>query len=524
MSCLFFPLIDSNAIISNNNDSIFEISTNDINEKWSFDVVLSPSSSPVTADINTDGYLETLFGVIGGMMVDEMSLCCLDHNGDILWMYNSSGDVVSSPAVADLDADGNFEIIFGTMMGEDYLVCLDSQGQKLWNSSTDGLIANTVAVADINLDGYQEILFGATNDWFYCFDYTGSQVWNYTNPDITNLYGSPAIADIHSDNGLEVVFGFNGRYVYCLNSTGNLVYTYDHTDYLRSSPVIADLENDGTLEILFQANDSFNCLDDSFNLKWKYDSLTWNFMDSSPSISDIDVDGKFEVIITYADFDNKAPFIVCLNSTGDELWHFDIIGEFASPSVVGDLEDDNIRDIIFSDSEGHIYCLNDTGHVNWIHNITVTPLGYGHSVKSPALGDIDFDNVTEVIVGILNDNLVICLDFSGVTTSGISQWNCERGSMYHTGQMDRDGDFLDDVNEQFYGTLKDDWDTDDDLISDGREVFFGFDPLDPFDPYVITSPTPTSTSGFKQGIIFSFSITSLVAIIALITKHRKKHR
>lgn len=516
---LFLASLESNSLNSINEIPIFEPNALSISQKWNYTTTQNLRASPVTADINADGYLETLFGSVG---MDAEALYCLDHNGEVLWTYESVSDVVTCPVVADLDKDNNFEIIFGTMMGgDDYLVCLDSQGNKLWNQTLNGLVASTPAVADIDLDGYQEILVSGTNWWVYCFDYTGTQIWNYTNPAITNLYGSPSIGDIKSDYGLEIVFGFNGDYLYCLNSTGTLVDTYDHTDYLGSSPVIADLEDDGINEILFYANDTIICLDNNFDLKWKYDCVVLNFVNTHPSIADVNDDGLFEVLITFTDYVSLSPFIVCLNSTGHEIWKYDLIGDFASPSVIGDLENDNIVDIILLDSDGHVYCLDGQGSLNWIYNLTVGTLPPGgQSVPSPAMGDIDADNVTEVIVNIFNDGVVVCLDFNGAISSGITQWNCLRGSMFHTGQMDRDGDFLDDVNEQFYATLKDDWDTDNDLVSDGWEAFLGTDPTDSDDYPGATTP-PTNIGGFKQGVIFGFSIASLVAIIVLITDRRR---
>ncbi len=492
-----------------------------IEEKWNFSTSQYLQASPVTADINGDGFLETIFGCVG--MEDE-ALYCLDHNGEVLWTYNSSGDVITCPIVADLNKDNEFEIIFGTMKGDEYLVCLNAQGQRLWNQTTNGLVGTTPAVADINLDGYQEILVSATNWWVYCFDYNGVQIWNYTNIDITNLVGSPAIGDIHSDIGLEMVFGYNGGYLYCLNSSGKLVMTYDHTDYLRSSPIIVDLENDGSNEIIFKANDSFNCLDEDFNLKWRYESKEPDFLAYHPSIADVNNDGEFEVLLTFTDYSLLTPFIVCINSTGDELWDYDLLGDFASPSVIGDLDNDNSVDIILLDSSGHIYCLDGQGSINWIYNITVGALPPGgQSIPSPALGDIDADAVTEVIIQIFNDGVVFCLDFNGITSSGINQWNCLRGTMYHTGQMDRDGDFLDDVNEQFYGTDLDDWDTDDDLFSDGREVFFGTDPLDPLD-YPDDPPTATSTNAgpLFGSLISMITLTGLSFVAALILQNKRK--
>lgn len=519
VNCLAIPSLSGNSSSSLNEDLLFEPNALSISQKWNFSTTQNLRASPVTADINADGYLETLFGSVG--MEDE-ALYCLDHNGEVLWTYNSSGDIVTCPVVADLDKDNNFEIIFGTMMGDDYLVCLDSQGNKLWNRTLNGLVASTPAVADINMDGYQEILVSGTNWWVYCFDYTGSILWNYTNAYITNLYGSPTIGNIKSDYGLEIVFGTNYDYYFCLNSTGKLVYTYNHTEYTGSSPIIADLENDGVNEILIYANDTITCLDNTFNVKWKYDCEDLNFVNTNPSIADVNNDGLFEILITFTDYVSLAPFIVCLNSTGHELWDYDLLGDFASPSVIGDLENDNVVDIILLDSSGHVYCLDGQGSLNWIYNVTAGALPPGGQyIPSPAMGDIDADNVTDVIFHIFNDGVVVCLDFDGITSSGITQWNCLRGTMFHTGQMDRDGDFLDDVNEQFYGTLKDDWDTDNDLISDGWEAFLGTDPTDLNDPPSSISPTPTETGGFKQGLIFGLSIAFFVAIIVLITDRRR---
>jgi len=47
-------------------------------------------------------------------------------------MYQTGEDIVSSPAVADLDKDGKLEVLVGS--NDDYLYCLTIQG--LQNSGT----------------------------------------------------------------------------------------------------------------------------------------------------------------------------------------------------------------------------------------------------------------------------------------------------------------------------------------------------------------------------------------------------
>ncbi|MHA1398638.1 MAG: hypothetical protein ACTSSF_13180, partial [Candidatus Heimdallarchaeaceae archaeon] len=51
------------------------------------------------------------------------------------------------------------------------------------------------------------------------------------------------------------------------------------------------------------------------------------------------------------------------------------------------------------------------------------------------------------------------------------------GSVYHTGWMDSDGDYLDDLTESFYQTNSSKEDTDGDEFLDGWEVQVGLNPL-----------------------------------------------
>ncbi|MBD3191784.1 MAG: hypothetical protein GF308_14150 [Candidatus Heimdallarchaeota archaeon] len=75
------------------------------------------------------------------------------------------------------------------------------------------------------------------------------------------------------------------------------------------------------------------------------------------------------------------------------------------------------------------------------------------------------------------DDTLYCLGLIGVTASGPGQWYCFRGSVFHTGQMDSDSDYLDDLTEAFYTTSPASADSDADGIPDGLEVMVGLDPL-----------------------------------------------
>ncbi len=97
--------------------------------------------------------------------------------------------------------------------------------------------------------------------------------------------------------------------------------------------------------------------------------------------------------------------------------------------------------------------------------------------SSPAVADLDDDGILEVLIGSA-DNKLYCLGLSGVSSSGSAPWYCFRGSVFHTGQMDNDSDYMDDQTEEFYGTNPLKADTDDDLLTDWEEIYYtNTDPL-----------------------------------------------
>jgi len=92
-------------------------------------------------------------------------------------------------------------------------------------------------------------------------------------------------------------------------------------------------------------------------------------------------------------------------------------------------------------------------------------------------------------------------------------------------EPDSDGDGVTDGNEVYvYETDPLDLDTDGDGFSDGEELYvYNTDPTDPSDYPTETFPTglPTETSGFNSGLIFGFSIMTLVAIVVIISDRRR---
>jgi len=132
-------------------------------------------SSPAVADLNQDGSLEILFGTANG------KLYALTSTGTQYWAspFSTGGtQIKSSPAVADLEGDGTLEALFGAYNNK--LYCLRSDGTQRWAFQAPVIpgvngygIYSSPALADLDGDGDVEVLFGSQNERVYCLDKDG---------------------------------------------------------------------------------------------------------------------------------------------------------------------------------------------------------------------------------------------------------------------------------------------------------------------------------------------------------------
>jgi hypothetical protein len=109
----------------------------------------------------------------------------------------------ASPAVADLDADGQAEVVWGAYD----VVALDgSTGGLEWRATSGQRVWPGVAVADLTGDGTLEVVVGRSGDQVTVYDRFGSAVWT-RNPFGSGEVRTLAVADLETDGALEIVAG-----------------------------------------------------------------------------------------------------------------------------------------------------------------------------------------------------------------------------------------------------------------------------------------------------------------------------
>jgi len=317
-------------------------------------------SSVAIADIDLDGDLEIIGGTTSGWQLQVIT-----HEGKFIWKF-SDGYAFwrASPAVADLRPDiTGLEIVAATYQTQ-RIWCFDKSGNALWSYTIPGGYAySTPAIADVDNDGELEIIIGVTNGKIYSFNKMGGVEWEYTTG--AAIFSSAAIADLDADPYLEIIIGSNDGKIYCLDGkSGSLQWSYKTGGAVYSSPSIGDVDADGSYEIIVGSDDGkIYCLDKGGVLEWSY--TTGGAVRSSPALANRGTTGLGIYI------GSMDKYLYLLDGQGkliDRFYTGATNGITSSPAVA-DVDGDNKLEVLFTDwnavpntwTTNYFWCLEDTG-------------------------------------------------------------------------------------------------------------------------------------------------------------------
>jgi uncharacterized repeat protein (TIGR01451 family) len=181
------------------------------------------------------------------------------QNWDLLWTFQTAGQILATPAIGDVDGNGQLDVVigsgaFGSPNGEDGTVyALDGQSGVLkWSYAiSGGRVFSSAGLADFDGDGDLEVVVGTADGRVYFIngdeDLSGvieaSEVTFYQTGGA--VYSSPAIGDTDGNGTLEVIIGSNDGKVYSLNydpsaNTAGLNWEFMTNGRVLSSPALVD--------------------------------------------------------------------------------------------------------------------------------------------------------------------------------------------------------------------------------------------------------------------------------------------
>jgi hypothetical protein len=235
--------------------------------------------SPAVADVDADGAMEIIAGTLTGPVgPDPFEVYVWKLNGSVLpgFPVPTSGTVKSTPAVGDIDNDGSLEIVAAAYHTSnlDYLYCWENDGtlQEGWPVRADYCRLSSPALADIDGNGNLEVFIGGLRtspEWMemlFGFHHDGAPLANYPvdlpHPGgVANINSSPVIAEVDGDLSQPEIFVKVVDHVFALHADGTIMHGFPY--YLPDngasgthspSPAIDDLDDDGDSDYVFSSS------------------------------------------------------------------------------------------------------------------------------------------------------------------------------------------------------------------------------------------------------------------------------
>jgi hypothetical protein len=298
---------------------------------WSLSLSNYGSLSPVIGDVDGDGYDEVVVGV-GGTTESELvgGIEVFSHEGEREqpdWPKDTNENMMSSPALGDLDKDGI----------DDIVILSEQRGVRAYLSSSDSWFRSagsgtivplnflpTPIIADLEEDGFLEVLTVNNKGRVYAWRHTGEPVIPGSNGlfALTDTGGgtsgvpSLSVADLDRDGQNEVIVGSSRRLsglqggLYIFDIYGNqLLGPEDYRvkfGYIEGI-AIANIDEIEDLEIIvFGADTSYFTLfafkkDGSQVPNYPIileDLRVDNWYGNHPAIGDLEGDGILEIVVT----------------------------------------------------------------------------------------------------------------------------------------------------------------------------------------------------------------------------------
>ena len=408
------------------------------------------------------------------------------------------GEIQSTPAVGDLDADGGFEVVFASIsLAVQKLYAFEASGvlHPGWPPEVSIRTGTTPALADIDGDGPMEVFVGAHS--LFAFREDGSPVagWpregvvGFVTPAIENLEqdgelyvmsadegamhvwdtsgqlkpgwpfpfahqfdrpnSGPAVGDTDGDGVREIGVGLRSiPSIYLFETDGALVpgFPIDLTSGVSGGVSLADVERDGASELWLQSGSGAQIVDGKGDTRSGFPTAAFRG-NSPPAIGDLDGDGRLEMVWGTTGGDAQ---VYAFRDNGTLLPGWPVVVPrftFNAQATLGDIDGDGGVDIVLGgftstfSSSGRIYAWHADGTLIPGFPFSV-PEGKAILGSSVTITDLDQDGDVDLVVGAItgfggtSDGRVFAFDLPAAYNPTTLEWPTLGHDTRHTSRYE----------------------------------------------------------------------------------------
>ncbi len=304
-------------------------------------VSTSGYNAPTLGDLDGDGDLDLVMGVIGGAFnprtTATLNLLLMEQVAPSEWALRTrrivhTVDVGSEsvPALADLDGDGDLDLMVGSKITPDGSASLITRFENVGTLTAPSFVErgelaarfeyqSAPAVGDLDGDGLPDLLVGSWRDRLQWWRNTGTRTapaWTLADSAVVTITrGSntvPALGDLDGDGDLDLVIGEASGVLNLYRNTGTrtapafelLSDEFQGIDVgRRSAPVLVDLDGDGRLDLVIGSEDgvitAWRNVTTGGELRFEelagFQVRTDGY--AAPALGDLDGDGQLDLIV-----------------------------------------------------------------------------------------------------------------------------------------------------------------------------------------------------------------------------------
>ncbi len=385
---------------------------------WPYETISQVISSPTT--VHFDSGRRVLFGDYNGYF----RVVNIDGS-DVCW-FNTGNQIWGSPAISDIDGDGDLEIIITSK--SKHLYVLDDECNLELDFDSEQYLMGSPAIGNLDDDPEKEIVFGGYSNpgKLFAINHDGTAVENFPIEIDEKIQRGVALVDFNGNGKDDIVFGTDDEHIYLVFDDGSIAngFPFSAGGDFRTAPVVLDAN--GTKIILAGSRDnSFYALNSDGSIRFQIQ--TGDDIPSSAGI--LDTDSGPAIF-----FGSEDGFLYGVDIDGNSLsgWPIDTGIDVLGSPVFADLEGDGLPEIITTNGgvEFLVFHLDGSSY-------EPIPIEFELPfVSSPSVSDMDLDGDLELLGG--TSESIVAVD---IKTPGTSEgfWSMYRGNLERTGFLQATG-------------------------------------------------------------------------------------